>query len=272
MRDPSIHVKLSDLEWAFDNVAVDGSESTYEYCAMIMRLIKHKSCSNRGIRVDNKKMEEKATKVASATISDTDLFANLLLNTRRQLKHRGIQQIKPSSKDWLILKEVVELANEFCNAFELEKREGYIKYITIGLGKMRNFNLSTLKSLAGYINSCFECTYELMKDEHRSETEEAYHVYNTKVLERTGISMGLENDPTKMIHFKRVAETCRKLRVSVKIYIRAQFAGLEYKEGLPEPGQLTNERAIQRLNKYLYEKNLKGCETKKVGLKNLKNL
>jgi hypothetical protein len=271
-RESGIHINRTDMITILKGIMPNGVDCI-KMSKEIFKRAKSKSLTTRLLIIDTKKLEQSAKRVSSSSITDADLFANILLNTRRALKHRGIQQIKPTSRDWLVLKEVVELANEFvdCRDFH-SKREGYIQYIKIGLGKMTTYNLSKFKTLATYILDYHSAQLELLEDCQKQQTDLAYEYYNARVLERTGISMGLENDPIKMVFFKRVAEQCHKLKVKPQTYIKAQFAGLEYKDGLPEPSQLVGERAIQRLSKYLYENSEKPVVSNKVGLKNLKNL
>ena len=64
------------------------------------------------------------------------MLANIIYNTRKKLKHKGISQIKTNSRDWASLKELTKLIVEFCNDFGLKKREGFITYIDLSFKAM----------------------------------------------------------------------------------------------------------------------------------------
>ena len=48
------------------------------------------------------------------------------------------------------------------------------------------------------------------------------------------------------------------------IYIKAQFASFEWRDGVPDPIQMVGDKALERLNKYLYQNNI---QVKKNGKK-----
>ena len=59
------------------------------------------------------------------------------------------------------------------------------------------------------------------------------------------------------MYFIKVREEAKKIGISPDIYVKAQFHGFEWRDGIPDPVQLVGTKAIDRLNKYLFEKNIK---------------
>ena len=90
---------------------------------------------------------------------------------------------------------------------------------------------------------------------NRSEFEEVIRIkdyYFKKVASATGIYDGVDN-PEKLIHFLRLKTFLDERGWDYTKFIDAQFESLAWCNGLPEPNQMYNEKAIERYNKYLYK-------------------
>lgn len=68
----------------------------------------------------------------------------------------------------------------------------------------------------------------------------------------TGIYDGVDN-PEKLIHFLRLKTFLGERGWDPMKFIDAQFESLAWCNGLPEPSQMYNDKAIERYNKYLYK-------------------
>ena len=89
----------------------------------------------------------------------------------------------------------------------------------------------------------------------RSEFEEVIRIkdyYFKKVASATGIYDGVDN-PEKLIHFLRLKTFLDERGWDPMKFIDAQFESLAWCNGLPEPSQMYNDKAIERYNKYLYK-------------------
>ena len=88
----------------------------------------------------------------------------------------------------------------------------------------------------------------------KSEFEEVIKIkdyYFKKVASATGIYDGVDN-PEKLIHFLRLKNFLDERGWDYTKFIDAQFESLAWCNGLPEPNQMYNDKAIERYNKYLY--------------------
>ena len=275
MRDPSIHITESRLIKILDGIFKNNIKSEDLARRILKEATKH-TLNHRKIDLVNKRVEKKVNKVMSSTNSDAELFSLLLLHYRRKLKHRGLVQIKQNSRDWLTVKEIVSLANEFCETFNLSKREGYIKFIEIGISKMNKFMLVKFNPMGSSIIETFQCMMEIQDDPKPKETERLHDYYQKTIIERTGIALVYKDKPDKYVYFLRARVLAEKLNIDPLLFVKAQFYALEWRNGYPDPIQLVGDKAIASLNKYLFEKQIpkngNGVTHKKVDFSKIKKM
>ncbi len=279
-RDPSIHVTESELALAL-TLTIDRDNihkiNNKELAKQLTSLLKTKTLINRSIIVSNDKLEKKTKKLLSSSRGDADLLANIIYNSRKKRKHRGIKPIKPNSRDWGSLKELTALVIDFCNEFELNKREGFIRYIEIGFSKLSSPNNLITKLLNMYegISQFHNAKIELDKDESPTVTKAIHDMYCIQVISKTGLPMDYEDQPEKYLYFYKLKNEAKKLGVTYETFIKAQFHAFEWKNGIPDVAQLVTDKSKERLNKYLFEFNIKvgkskiGSEDKIEKLKNM---
>lgn len=258
MREPSLHIKWSDFKHVIGGVlGITDDDQLEGLTSEVFHRGKPYSINTRNITVTNDRIEKKAKKILESSRRDADLLAQLIYATRRKLKHRGITQIKPSSKDWGMVKEITAHALDFCNEFNLTRREGFIKYIEVGLSKMQKFALPKFLNMYEGICLTYQCMLEIQQDEDPEMTKEMYKSYSEKIIENTGIHDRLEELPDKYVWFVRAREEAEKMNISVNIYLKAQFAGLDFTKGIPHPTQLVGAKATERVIRYCYENSIK---------------
>ena len=257
-RDPSIHITKSDLIKVLEKLAIIKDARTI--VDKIFHIAKSYSIHTRTITISTDRMEKKAKKLIQSSRRDADLLAKLIYNTRQTMKHRGISLIKVGSRDWGILKEITAHALNFTNEFNLTRRYGFLKYTEIGLSKMKRFALNKFPNMYQGICETYQAMLEIEKDTDAEMTKEMYRVYTQRIIENTGIHDSLELLPDKYVWFVRAREQAEKMRVSVKVYIEAQFDGLDFSKGIPHPTQLVGPKATDRVARYCYKEgiNIKG--------------
>jgi len=226
-REPSLHITKSVLIQIYRDLGYGYYESVSMVDEIMMRA-KAKSIHTRTITVSNDRLEKKANRQLSSSRADADLFAQLVYARRKAMKHRGISQIKPGSRDWEVLKEVTGHALDFCNEFDLPKRKGFIIYIDTSLSLIKKFILNKILSLHEAICNRYDAITEIEKDEDSEMTEVMYERYNKYIIENTGIFSNLKEIPEKYVYFVRAREESRRLNLSPKVYIDAQFKGLDF--------------------------------------------
>lgn len=232
------------------------------------------SLNHRAIPITNDKLKRDTNKITASLKINANLFSQTLLLLRRKEKHKGLQLITPNHKDWLQLKEVCNLATEFCNEYNLDLKDGYKKYISIGLLKAKNFNLLKLKTLHSAIYNYFESEQVIIKDKNKDLTEEAHNIFLKIVSDRIGYFSGYKDNFEKYQYFCKAKDKAIELGVSIKAYITSQFIYIDFTNQIPDPIQLVGEKAIERLQKYCFEHKIKIGENKeqKVNFKKLKSL
>lgn len=258
MREPSLHIKWSDFKQVIGRVlGIEDDDQLEGLTSEVFHRGKPYSINSRTVTITNDRMEKKAKKILESSRHDADLLAQIICKERQRLKHRGIKQIKPSSKDWGMVKEITAHAIDFCNEFNLVRRNGFIKYIRIGLSKMQIFALPKLLSMYEGICITYQSLLEIEKDKDSEMTSEMYKLYSQKIIENTGIHDRLEELPDKYVWFVRAREEAEKMNLSVKIYLNAQFAGLDFTKGIPHPTQLVGAKATERVIRYCFEHDIK---------------
>lgn len=266
-RNPSIHVIEADLVVILDRIKhinqwkFDSNKLAKE----VLRLSKGRSATNRSISISQQRVEKKVNKILKSDMGDAMLFSNLLTLIRRSvLKHKSFASIGEDHRDWVIIKELASHAFNFCKAYKLEKKEGFTKFITLGLNKMNKYNLIKLKGVAESIDQAYEAELNIQKDPNKELTERAHKIYMQTIIDKTG-DMGYDykNLPEKYVYFCEAVEVALKMGCEIEDYIKAQFHGLEWTKGIPDPVQLIGDKARERFIKYAYEFDIQTKKAKK---------
>lgn len=262
MREPSIHITKSQFEEILNTLEVDNFPVEAFFVIARKEAINH-----RAVLVSNNKNTKKVSNILLASKGDAALVADILYATRIKLKHRGVRKINESnSREWANCKKLAEVCNTFCEDFKLDTREGFIKYIELGIKKMDgNYNnlLNRLSVMSEKISDLYSATLEMEED---SGNAKAIHDYFIKrVADVTGIYESFVNQPDKYIHFVRLDKFLSEKGWDPIQFIDAQFESLAWCNGLPEPSQMYNDKAIERYNKYLFKhKNQSSSEAPKI--------
>lgn len=257
-RQASIHISKGALYKVLRKVLEDDytKEQVKVLCKAILQEGVKYAIPNRSLNVSNQKLVKSTKGIRETETEDTKLFSHLLTLCRKQLKHRGIIQSSPGTRDWTIIQGTVSFVNTFCKEFKLTKKEGYLAYIKIGLKKMNTFYISNFQSLYDQIVSEYAAVEELQDDMTPLRTEKAHSIYS-KHCGQLAIIRNYSKDPSSMVCFKRVADKAAELKISIEHYIAAQFEGLKWANTIPDPKQLISEAAISRLQKYIVKAGLK---------------
>lgn len=271
MREPSIHITESNLELVINKIKDFhdiGKLSSKELAKLLVTKSKGKSCNSRVIIVSNDRLEKKTQKVLKSSKEDANLLATIIYMVRKRKKHRGITKMTQDHREWGQLKDLTEVCVQFCNDFGLQKKQGFVKYIELGINKItstRNY-ISKLTNMGETIATEYEAVQTIQDDPRREESKEIHDYYVSLISKRTGIVETYENKPTKYLNFIKISEITDELDIPYDIFIDAQFEGLAWADSYPDPNQLVGDKAMERLNKYLFENKIrkgKSDETKK---------
>lgn len=250
-RDPSIHITKSQFQEICKDLGIElPVDAIFAYA-------QRKAINTRGILVSNNKINKQVNNVLLADKGDAQRVADIIYATRIKLKHKGVRKINQGNlREWTNCKKLAEICNTFCQDFELPTREGFIKYIELGIKKMPDARSLTTRliGLQDSITEEFSAIKEIqeLSPKDKQTISQIQDFYVRQIADRTGIYEPIK-DPGKFTHFIRLYDFLNKKGWNYKEYIIAQFEGLAWCNGIPELSQLTSEKAISRYNKYLYK-------------------
>ena len=250
-RDPSIHITKSQFQEICKDLGIELPVDT------IFAYAQRKAINTRGILVSNNKINKQVNNVLLADKGDAQMVADIIYATRIKLKHKGVRKINQGNlREWTNCKKLAEICNTFCQDFELPTREGFIKYIELGIKKMPDARALTTRliGLQDSITEEFSAIKEIqeLSPKDKQTISQIQDFYVRQIADRTGIYEPIK-DPGKFTHFIRLYYFLNKKGWNYKEYIIAQFEGLAWCNGIPELSQLTSEKSISRYNKYLYK-------------------
>lgn len=257
-REPSIHVTLSKFIEIMEELDLPTDKVTMHN---IFKKASKYSINSRSMLITNDKVKRDANRVAKSSEGDTMLLNNIIYLIRTtKLKHRGVSKFKPgNTSQWTLLKELSNKCLSFCNDFQLSKKDGFTQYLEIGLPKIsssRNL-LNKLVNMYESICSIYDSKQIIENDDFASKTREIHDYYVRKIESDTGIYHPYLDDPNIYKCFVGVREIVDKYKIPYSMYIDAQFIGLSFTESIATPYQLISDKAVERLNNYLYKNRLK---------------
>lgn len=250
-RSPSIHITKSQFEEILNTLEVDNFPVEAFFVIARKEAINH-----RAVLVSNNKNTKRVNNLLLASKGDAALVADILYATRIKLKHRGVRKINESnSREWANCKKLAEICNTFCEDFKFDTREGFIKYIETGLKRMTDYRnvMQRLISMQDNITNQIDAEIELKGDKDPGFTKDIHDEFIKRVASVTGIYESYEHQPEKYVHFLRIHNLMDEKDWNVFKFLDAQFEALAWCNGLPEPSQMYNDKAIERYNKYLYK-------------------
>lgn len=249
-RDPSIHITYSQFKEICQKLGIKVSVDTFFAYA------RKKGILSRGVVISNKKQQKKVDTILLASTGDANLVADIIYATRVKLNHRGVRKInQTNSRDWSNCKKLAEICNTFCQDFNLPTREGFIKYIEIGLSRMNDARnlLTRLISMQENITEDYDAQLQLSQLS-RSELDQIKEIkdyFYKSIADATGI-YERDDKADKLIHFLKLKQLLDENSWDYRIYIDAQFESLAWCNGIPNIRDLSDDRSIERFNKYLY--------------------
>jgi hypothetical protein len=257
-RQPSIHITwermvniLIECAHKFNNVGCTADvEDLVD--SIFAKASKH-ALNHRKLLAGNQKHAKTNTRIKASTLDDARTFAITLMRVRKAEYHKGVTVIKESSRDWLVLKEVTQLALNFMQDFDLEKNEAFTMYIRYAIKRMKQFSLNKFHFLHEAICLDYQAYLKILKDPTPSQTQRVMDIYNGIIAEKTGSSFDYQTIPDKYQYFIDVKQECQRLGIKFEDYIKSQFAAFDWRSAVPEVSQLVGAKALERLNKYLFQ-------------------
>jgi hypothetical protein len=259
-RDPSIHITESRLrkilEDMFADINLNNLPNHHELANELLLRAKKHSLSHRNLLVSNDRQAKQAEKVTKASLDNTMVMAKVIYQVRKSMRHRGIELSKPGSRDWPFIKNITKNAEEFAQ----EEFKGdpiaqvFQVYIREAMKDLKTFSLAKIQSMHSMILENYDARQLINTNDNLNLTERAFKEYNRLIIEQVGTLLtDYSKDPREYKHFIEVAQECKKLKITPEDYIKSQFEGLAWTNGIPTPKQLIGPKASERLQKYLFE-------------------
>lgn len=253
-RDPSIHVKRSDLIQLLSNTpGIEITGSIDRVVELLFMSAKLYAIPNRSYVEVKKTSQKKASNALSVTSKQAEVFNGLLTSIRTERHHKGIKVITESDAQYTTLLSATKLALEFANAFysKEEERIGIKDYITIGLDLMKgSYSLSKFVSYSESIFRTGDKCLLLQEDTNKEGTADFIEAYKKLVMSATQIQYLVES-VDKQVDFLLGRIEADKHKASYKNWIEAQFSELAFMNTIPNPSQLHGENALFRYQKYV---------------------
>ena len=133
MRDPSIHIKESDLIELLKDYIPKGK------VLEITKKAKKYACIKRSMVATNQKQRKVVNTLLSSDKEDASLVAQIIQMLRIKQGHTGVRKIKENGREWPQIKELTNACNSFCEVNNLDKKEGYVKYLEIAFKHIKSF-------------------------------------------------------------------------------------------------------------------------------------
>ena len=259
-RDPSIHLRLSDLISILHDIGIDSPEDT----AAVILDKAHRHATQLTHRVLVKPSTRTKNKVANVSANsatpDIDLFQSILNGHRHSLKHNYISQITPSSADYTILQTVVKIADKFCQQFTYtSKNMGYIMFCKHVFTLIRkDFTLSKIKYHAERIFALEEASVVSQQDPTPSDTATVASLYSSFLTKHTPIVRYYNKNDSEWVHFVHTKTMANTHKAKYVDWIEAQFDYFVNVIGtVPNYSQLYNAGAIERYTTHMMNKDVR---------------
>lgn len=259
-RDPSLHITKSDLVKLLAEVNYSQRTSGSALADKIFENAKKYQITDRYLEVLGQKAAVKK-KVTSSMEADgvpsglVEKF-NLWLVTERQAHNEFIKAtpISKSSKQYLLLKEVVKMSQDFVERFDITPQsDGHREYIKLGLRVMKRYSLNRFKTYDNLINEMFESSVIVLLDKAKEDTAKFYGIWQESMVRHTSMEQGLDllSDYVKYAHMVYGREQADEVDAYYEDWVEAQFDGLSFMNVIPELSQFYGENAKKRWEKYM---------------------
>lgn len=261
MRLPGIHISIDTFKEIINKLDINISD---KQIMDIFKMARGYSFDHRSVIINqNKKLTNQVVSRVKSSTRDANLLADIIYSVRTKMKHVGVFKIKQTDTQWTHIKELVPTINDFCNKYDLNKREGYICFVETGLKllastKRANFNfcVSWMLQKVDWILKVYDIENLIAKDKYPQETREVHDIYVNRILEMTGIPNNYINNSSDYFNFLKARELADKLGVDYETFIESQFEALAFCNGIPNISDLWGDKASQRLSQYVFKNGL----------------
>jgi len=239
MRDPSIHIRKSDLTRLLEPYGI-GERDVYD----IMRKAKEHSIRDRVFISTKAKQARKMKRTVEAESDTFEVFHKIYSAIMLEQSIMSTS-IKKDSPMYLSYKEVADQARTFCDSMGLSYETGFRFYIESAIkviGK-RRYSLYRLKAAHARLLDYYKA-YKVWKEDSKPiETIRMYQAWQKTVLKNFATTLDVMDDVTKMVHFIYCREDADALGANYDDWMGAQFDKWSYLNIIPEFSVLYGDNA-----------------------------
>ncbi len=247
MRDPSIHIKRSDLVNVFKSMFLDVSAARVND---IMREAMKYSIRNRINVVLPANSRKKAERVIDTESEWVDTF-NAIYSTVMMEKNMRVLPIHKKDPQYLTLKEVTRQAIDFCILFQLPYEVGFKEYIQLAVTLLdKKYSLYRLKASADWIAATHRDIVAIAEDPTPELTHKMRVSWMNAMKKFAGVTSEITLTSDKYIHLVYAKQDAEELKADYDDWINAQFEKWSYLKSVPEFSQLHGDNA--KLNYRIY--------------------
>lgn len=265
MRQPAIHITVVNLANLLESLGVDNA---YQLSSKVLNL-----AHQQGLQLRNRTLiQGKAgtrKKVDRVQLKDTaviaDSFQSILINYRRQQKHKIVQQISKTDRDYTMLKTVAEIAENFCVSFGYKDRQiGYLRFCELGLRCMgKKYGLNKFKFYSERIFGLEESMQIIKADDNETGTDKLYTAWKAALLKYASLDRSILPTSTDYVHFVYARQEADLYKADYTDWVVGQFEGLAFMNVVPELSQLYSGQAASRYESYKANKKMASKAVKK---------
>ena len=190
---------------------------------------------------------------ANGTVLSVEKF-NRILSAVRQLEgHRFVKNITKEDPEYLTLKQVAVLAEQFAERYDIQPREeGYRSFCVIGIRLMgKKYALSKFKYHLEKIGLKFEAQLAIANDRYPSGTKEIFACYRNTMAAEAGVDISSVSKDDRWLHVIYAREEADDAKAVYADWVQAQFDELSFLDTVPELTQLYGENARIRYERYM---------------------
>lgn len=247
MRDPSIHIKRSDLVKIFTSMALDVSAMRIND---IMREAMKHSIRNRINVVLPANSRKKAERVIDTESEWVDTF-NGVYNIVMMESNIKVLPIHKKDPQYLTLKEITSQAIDFCTLYNIPYEVGFKEYIQLGVKLLnKKYSLYRLKASADWISSTYQNISTINDDSTPYLTKKMHNCWIGAMKKYAGVNSEIVLNSDKYIHLLYAKQDAEDLKADYDDWMNAQFEKWSYLKSVPEFSQLHGDNA--KLNYKIY--------------------
>lgn len=241
MRDPAIHIRMSDLKQVFR----DAWELEVDDSALygLFKEALNYSIRNRVMVVSKSASKKKIDRHTEAT---TNLVADFNRIYQGVVVSNNIKAmaINKSSVQYLTLTEVTHQAIEFCDLFELGYENGFKIFVETGLDILKHkFNIYRLKGTASRIVDTYRDKQTIINDSNPAGTNQMIKEWGSAVKSFFDKSIHIDNPEAVRVHFIHAREDADSVKANYGDWMYAQFEKWQYLNSIPQFTQLYGDNA-----------------------------